>query len=80
MVKYTKPALTFEKQIELLKNRGLIINNEQRTVRHLANVSYYRMSAYMLPFKEVDVNGCLLDKFKEGATWDNVYDLYVSSG
>ena len=45
MQTYTKPALSFEKQIELLKNRGLNISDEERAKRHLANVSYYRLSA-----------------------------------
>lgn len=76
MVKYTKPALKFEEQIALLKSRGLIIEDEQRAIRHLSNVSYYRMSAYMLSFKKVDSDGNILDQFKEGTTWNNVYDLY----
>lgn len=76
MVKYTKPALKFDEQIALLKSRGLVIEDEQRAMRHLSNVSYYRMSAYMLPFKKMDDGGNVLDQFKEGTTWDNVYDLY----
>lgn len=76
MVKYTKPALKFDEQITLLKSRGLVIEDEQRAIRHLSNVSYYRMSAYMLPFKKMDDDGNVLDQFKEGTTWDNVYDLY----
>ncbi len=76
MKKYTKPALTLEEQIALLKRRGLIINDEQRSIRHLSNVSYYRMSAYMLSFKKYDIEGSILDEFKEDTTWDNVYDLY----
>ena len=57
MVRYTKPALTFEEQIALLKSRGLVIDDEQRATRHLSNVSYYRMSAYMLSFKKFDTDG-----------------------
>ena len=76
MARYTKPALTFEEQIALLKSRGLVIDDEQRAIRHLSNVSYYRMSAYMLYFKKLDAAGNVLDEFEEGTTWDNVYDLY----
>lgn len=57
MKKYTKPALDFQAQIELLKSRGLRIDDEKRAIRHLSNVSYYRLSAYMLPFKELDAQG-----------------------
>ena len=76
MVRYTKPALTFEEQIALLKSRGLVIDDEKRAIRHLSNVSYYRMSAYMLSFKKLDADENVLDEFEEGTTWDNVYDLY----
>jgi abortive infection bacteriophage resistance protein len=76
MKKYNKPALTFDEQVELLKNRGLLIEDEERTKRHLRNVSYYRLSAYMIPFRQIDTNGTLLESFKEGTTWDDVYNLY----
>lgn len=76
METYTKPALTYDKQIELLESRGLQITDKARAKRHLSNVSYYRLSAYMLPFKEMDENGVVKDKFLPNTTWDNVYDLY----
>ena len=41
----------------------------------LSNINYYRLSAYMLPFKQKnDMVYC--DNFIVGTTWDNVYDLY----
>ena len=43
MQAYTKPALTYEQQIELLRSRGLIINDVERAKKHLSNVSYYRL-------------------------------------
>lgn len=54
MERYTKPPLTYQQQVELLKSRGLQFADETRAKRHLANISYYRMSAYMLPFKETN--------------------------
>lgn len=76
MVDYSKRALTFEEQVELLRSRGLKIENEERTIRHLSRISYYRLSAYMLPFKELK-DEKYLDKFIENATWESIYDLYV---
>ena len=73
---YNKPPKTFDEQIQILENRGLIINDRARAKRHLSNVSYYRMSAYMLPFKKRDASGKPLDEFVEGTTWDDVYSLY----
>lgn len=75
-MKYTKPAFTFEEHIELLKNRGMIIDDEYRAIRHLSNISYYRLSAYMLSFKEADGNGKVTDVFRAGTTWTDIYNLY----
>lgn len=47
MKTYSKPALTIEQQIDLLEQRGLIIADRERAARHLRNVSYYRISAYI---------------------------------
>ena len=72
---YNKPPLTFDKQIELLSNRGLVINDIDKAKKRLADISYYRLSAYMLPFKK-NVGGKIIDEFRYGTTWENVYDLY----
>lgn len=63
MERYTKPPLTYQQHVELLKSRGLQFADEARAKRHLANISYYRMSAYMLPFKEANQEGEILDSF-----------------
>lgn len=73
---YLKPSLTIEQQIALLEERGLSIPDHGRASRHLSNISYYRLSAYMLPFREIGTDGKHLDKFVEGASWDDVYSLY----
>jgi len=75
MKEYTKKPLTISEQVVLLENRGLIIEEKARAEHLLENISYYRLSAYMLPFKP--------DKYKkdecfaEGTMWDDVYNLYV---
>ena len=73
---YTKPALTIDQQIDLLEKRGLLIPDHERAHRHLSNISYYRLSAYMLPYRVLDASGNYLDQFVPGATWDDVYNLY----
>ena len=52
---YTKPALTFDEQMNLLRQRGLAILDADRAIRWLQKVSYYRLSAYCLPFKDGEV-------------------------
>lgn len=76
MREYTKPPLTYQQQVELLKSRGLLIPDEERAIRHLSNISYYRLSAYMLPCKEIK-DECYTEHFIEGKTWDDVYNLYL---
>lgn len=51
MTSYNKPHLTYQQQIELLKNRGLIVKDEQFAIIKLQHISYYRLSAYFLPFQ-----------------------------
>lgn len=71
-MKFTKPALRFEQQIELLKSRGLAIPDDARALRWLRCVSYYRLSAYFLPFREN--NGT--ENFRQGCELAAIVDLY----
>lgn len=51
----TKPFLTLDQQIQLLKDRGLIIEDDEYAKRLLASVNYYRFSAYSLTLRRNDV-------------------------
>ena len=68
---YTKPALTYEQQVELLKSRGLVIASEEMALHWLERIGYYRLTAYFIPFKEHGQ-----DKFLDGTTFQMVLDLY----
>lgn len=48
---YTKPALTYEQQLDLLAARGLAIPDRERALHWLKRKGYFRLSAYFLPFK-----------------------------
>jgi len=69
---YLKQPLTVQEHIELLKLRGLHINNEERATRYLQNISYYHLSGYMYPF--------LIDKkqhlYKPNSSFDDIINLY----
>lgn len=71
-MRYDKPALSFEEQIELLKSRGLTVPDVARAANYLSNISYYRLSAYMLPLKVAEKN-----EFRSGVTFDDVLGLYL---
>lgn len=61
---------TFEEQVAILKQHGCVIDDEETCIRVLANVNYYRLSAYFLPLKEK--NGC----YRKGTTFNQIYQIY----
>jgi len=69
---YTKPPLSVQEQINLLKSRGLQIPDESRAIRYLQNISYYRLSGYMYPFL-VNTKQHI---YKTRTTFDNILNLY----
>lgn len=64
-----KPPTTFEEQIELLKSRGLIINDTNLALETLKRYNYYRLSGYTLSLMENDV-------FHSGTTFEDIKRLY----
>ncbi len=71
-MKYAKPPLTISDQIKLLEGRGLIISDKIKAEKYLANISYYRLSAYLYPFKNL-----ANDEYAKGTTFENVLDSYL---
>ena len=70
---YKKPAITYQNQLQKLKNRGLIIENEEKALHLLESLSYYRFSAYLYPLLEKDKEKHI---FKEKATFDTAFKMY----
>ncbi|WP_241001518.1 hypothetical protein [Pseudomonas viridiflava] len=52
---FEKPALSVEQQLELLKQRGLHVANDDRAMRFLEVVTLFRLSPYMRPFQKLDL-------------------------
>ncbi|RIS87871.1 Abi family protein [Mycobacteroides abscessus] len=50
---YDKPHLSYEDQVRLMKSRGLQCPDEAAAVQLLQQVGYYRLSAYVYPFREM---------------------------
>lgn len=46
-----KEAKSFKEQIEILKSRNIIIENDDFVINILKRVNYYRLRAYMLIHK-----------------------------
>ncbi|TGX81159.1 hypothetical protein E5358_11105 [Palleniella muris] len=50
-IQYTKSATTFQQQIELLKNRGVIISDAEKAKEYLSDIGYYRLGFYLFTFE-----------------------------
>ena len=48
---YNKPPLSFQEQLEKLKAKGLVIRDEDYALKKLSQISYFRLSAYFLPYQ-----------------------------
>lgn len=75
---YSKPPLKFDKQIELLKSRGMILDMDKGEIKkHLSNYGYYRISAYSNMFRKSDSEKKIkLDDFQDGTLFSEIIDLY----
>jgi abortive infection bacteriophage resistance protein len=72
---YTKPPLSLDRQVDKLRARGLIIDDEDYAAHCLENISYYRLRAYTFPFQEnKDVSKDYLF-IKEGIRFSEVIEF-----
>jgi abortive infection bacteriophage resistance protein len=69
-MKYAKPLLSFDEQADLLLQRGMR-GDRERIKQRLSSVSYYRLSGYWYPFRNVD------DTFKQGTEFDVIWTRYA---
>ncbi|WP_170293772.1 Abi family protein [Halomonas alimentaria] len=74
MSDFHKPAHSIDEQIATLCSRGLAIPDEARVRHYLANISYFRLSAYTRPFYQP---GLQEHRFLEGTSFEDVLRLYV---
>ena len=73
---YSKPALSFDAQADLLLSRGLIGITKPDLVTRLKVVNCYRLSGYLHPFRQRDAAGNVLDNFVPGTTFTQVWRRY----
>lgn len=70
---YPKKVISFDKQIELLKERGLEIENIEVAKEFLRNISYFRLQGFWWEF-QIDKKN---HKFKEGVKFETIISLYT---
>ena len=69
MMQLKKPT-TYQEQLDILKSRGIIIDDPNQCIAVLETVNYYRFTAYFLPFKRSDGQYC------ENTQFSRVYRIY----
>ena len=72
IMKYLKEPLTTSQIIDVLKERGLSIEDENAAVHYLEHISYFRFAAYLRPME----TNTKLHTYKETATFDKARSLY----
>ena len=49
-----KSPKTYEEQVEIIKRKGFIVDDDETCESFLKQANYYRLSAYFLPFRNAD--------------------------
>lgn len=70
-MKFTKPSLTIDQQLQLLADRWLRIENADEAKRYLEHIGYFRLSGYFKPFQNSD------DRFLPNSSFEEILDIYV---
>lgn len=81
---YNKPHLTYEKQLDKLLGRGLACADQAAALDTLRAVGYYRLSAYVYPFRELLAEDAprsssvhyRAETMRSGATFEQVTALW----
>lgn len=68
---YTKAPLSFADQLALMKARGLIVPDDGKALSYLQEISYYRLSAYFLPYQSQK------DHFNKEVTFQQIISTYT---
>lgn len=68
---HLKEPKTFKEQLNILKDKNVIIENEELALNTLSKINYYRLSAYGLMLKEKDK-----DLYKDGVSFRQIKRIY----
>jgi abortive infection bacteriophage resistance protein len=70
---FNKPFLTLDKQINLLKSRGMLFKDESKAKYYIENLNYYRLTGYWLIFEKNHAT----HTFKENTYFEDILNLYI---
>ncbi len=69
MVQLKQPT-TYQEQLDLLQRRNVVVDDPAHEISILEEISYYRLTAYLLPFKQKD------GKYQQGTRLYTAYRIY----
>ena len=72
-MEYTKQPITLAEQINILKQRGLIFEDEDAALRILSFISYFRLASYWRVMEE----NSRIHRFRNGSKFSAVLSLYT---
>ena len=65
-----KKATSYKEQAEILKRHGCQIDDENFCLEKLSYINYYRLTAYLLPFKKNN------NEYLPGTNFNDIYQIY----
>ena len=71
-MEYTKQPLDYPEQIQALRRRGLIIDDEEKALQELQIISYFRLACYMEVMEEKDGSR----RFRPNSHFSKALSLY----
>ena len=76
--KYRKQAITLDQQIERLRNKGVLIKDENKARECLADIGYYRLGFYTHSFEMTYplLDGRRQHKVRTDTTFEEIIALY----
>lgn len=77
-MRFSKNPTQYDEQVSLLRDRGMVIGDEDLLGRWLKTVGYYRLSAYWLFYELAPEDGKTRSKrFANGTSFEDVIALYT---
>jgi len=72
-MRFAKPPTSIPEQITQLQARGMDIPEQTAATHYLSHISYYRLTAYWLPFESNHDS----HRFRAGTSFEEVLNLYI---
>ena len=72
MATYTNRPISKACQLAELKNRGLVVGDDNQAIEYLGSINYFRFACYLQPF-EIDP---ATHQYAVGTSFDQIIELY----